>query len=196
MKKTITLVIIIHSDLNGYTKETLYTDYFAWLKTELEFISGREVIILMHRPDEVPKLSTYNYKHENIPISLQGWRELVHDWRSAISKNDPDQTNLAKILLLTRYNIHEKLGGVLGGTGGVAEINGHCAIASISSYRFPAHEIGHMFGATHEDSEVIYDGWWHDTIMLSDEFSSIRGNVYRFSDKNRKNIREHLSRFP
>jgi hypothetical protein len=32
MKKTITLVIIIHSDLNGYTKETLYTDYFAWLK--------------------------------------------------------------------------------------------------------------------------------------------------------------------
>ncbi|MNT63011.1 hypothetical protein D3C72_2007830 [compost metagenome] len=52
-----------------------------------------------------------------------------------------------------------------------------------------------MLGATHEDSEVVYDGWWNDTIMLVDEFSPARGNVYRFSEKNRENIRKYLNRF-
>jgi len=188
-------MVIIHSDLQGYQKNKLYADYFAWLKTELKLISGREVLILMYHHDEAPNMAGYNYRNENNAAALQGWRDLLHDLYSKILYRDRDEANITKFLLPTRNNINEQLGGVLGWTGGFAMIEGHCAIASIGSYRTPAHEIGHMFGATHEDSEVVYDGWWHDTIMLVDEFSLARGNVYRFSDKNRKNIREYLNRF-
>ncbi|VVO10408.1 reprolysin-like metallopeptidase [Pseudomonas fluorescens] len=196
MKKHITLPVIIHSDLQDYQKDKLYNDYFAWLKTELEFISEREVKILMYRQDEAPKLAGYNYKNEDGSAALVGWRDLIHDWYSGILSRDRDEAKLTKVLLLTRDNINEKLGGLLGGLGGIALVKGHCAIASISSYRAPAHEIGHMLGATHEDGEVIYDGWWRDTIMLADEFSHARGNVYRFSDKNRQHIRDYLNQFP
>ncbi|MBV7571249.1 hypothetical protein KW846_00925 [Pseudomonas sp. PDM32] len=196
MKKPITIMVIIHSELQDYQKNKLYTDYFAWLKTELELISGREVVILMYHQDEAPHLAEYSYKNEDSSVALKGWINLLHDLYSKISNRDRDEANLTKFLLLTRDSINEKLGGLLGGLGGIAMFKGHCAIASIISYRIPAHEIGHMFGATHEDSEVIYDGWWRDTIMLTDEFSGVRGNVYRFSDKNRENIREYLNRFP
>ncbi|MNG41303.1 hypothetical protein D3C84_1303970 [compost metagenome] len=50
-----------------------------------------------------------------------------------------------------------------------------------------------MLGATHEDAEVIYNGWWHDTIM--NDSNALHGNEYRFSDKNRENIRNYLSQF-
>jgi hypothetical protein len=195
MKKTITIMVIIHSDLQNYQKNNLYADYFVWLKTELELISGREVLILMYHHDEAPKLAGYNYRNENESAALQGWRDLLHDLYSKISNRDRDEANLTKFLLLTRDNINEELGGIIGLIAGIAMFKGHCAIASIGSYRYPAHEIGHMLGATHEDSEVVYDGWWHDTIMLADDFSLARGNVYRFSDKNRENIREYLNRF-
>lgn len=150
---------------------------------------------ILYHHDEVPKLSGYNYKNESESAALQGWRDLLHDFYSKTLSRDRDEANLTKLLLLTRDNINEKLGGILGLVGGVSMVEGHCAIASIGSYRYPAHEIGHMLGATHEDSEVVYDGWWNDTIMLVDDYSPARGNVYRFSEKNRENIRKYLNRF-
>ncbi|MVW87541.1 reprolysin-like metallopeptidase [Pseudomonas sp. PB101] len=196
MKKPISIIIVLHQDLQGYEKNVLYTDYFSWLKTELESISERDVRFFMYDHHEVPDLSGYNYKNEDGSAALRGWVTLIGDWYKRVLKSDEHEVNLTKILLLTRDNIHTKAGGLLGGIGGFGLIKGHCAIAAITTYQIPAHEIGHMFGATHEDSEVVYDGWWHDTIMLTDEFSSTRGNAYRYSDKNRDNIRKYLSAFP
>ena len=196
MKKPISIIIVLHQDLQKYQKKDLYADYFSWLKTELESISGRDVRFFMYDHHEVPDLSGYNYRNEDSSAALQGWVTLINDWYKRALKLDEHEVNLTKILLLTRNNIHTKAGGLLGGTGGIGLIKGHCAIAAITSYRIPAHEIGHMFGATHEDGEVVYNGWWHDTIMLSDEFSNARGNAYRYSDKNRNNIRKYLDAFP
>jgi hypothetical protein len=53
-----------------------------------------------------------------------------------------------------------------------------------------------MFGATHEDYEVYYNGWWGETIMVSGTvFSTLRGDAKRFSDKNRENIRNYLEEY-
>ena len=196
MKNPINIIVVLHKDLQEYQKNDLYADYFSWLKTELESFSGRDVKFTLHHHDEVPELSGYNYRNEDASAALQGWIDLIHDWYARILKYDEYKAGLTKVVLLTRNNIYTKAGGILGGIGGYALIKGHCAIAAITSSQIPAHEIGHMFGATHEDGEVIYNGWWHDTLMLSDDFSSVRGTAYRFSDKNRENIRKYLSSFP
>lgn len=189
-------MVIIHDDLKKHHKDKLYADHFAWLKTELEFVSQREVLINMSEPGDAPDLSGYNYKNEDEMAALLGWRDRLHDAYTEMSKNQNFDRNLIKFILLTRNNMHEKAGGVLGLQAGVAAIKGHCAIAATTFTQAPAHEIGHMLGATHEDSEVVYDGWWHDSIMLADPFTPLRGNAYRFSDKNRDNIRQYLSRLP
>jgi len=196
MKKPITIVVVLHQDLQEYNKNDLYADYFSWLKTELESLSGRDVRFRLHHHDEVPELSGYRYRNEDGSAALQGWINLIQGWYTKILSYDEHEAGLTKVLLLTRNNIHTKAGGLLGGIGGYALVKGHCAIAAITSVHIPAHEIGHMLGATHEDGEVIYKGWWHDTIMLSDDFSSARGNAHRYSDKNRENIRKYLSAFP
>lgn len=195
MKKPITIIVVLHKDLQQYQKNDLYTGYFSWLKTELESISERNVRFLMHLHHEVPELSGYNYRNEDGTAALQGWMDLIDDWYTKILQYEEHEPDLTKVLLLTRNNISTKAGGLLGGVGGYAIFKGHCAIAAITSKHIPAHEIGHMLGATHEDGEVIYDGWWHDTIMLSDDFSGARGNAYRYSEKNRENIRQYLSTF-
>ncbi|WP_053163940.1 reprolysin-like metallopeptidase [Pseudomonas sp. P1.8] len=195
MKKPISIMIVIHRDLYNYQKNDLYADYFSWLKSELESLSGRDIRLLMYRHDEVAELSGYNYRNEDSNAALQGWTDLINDWFITLKKSGEHTPSLTKVLLLTRNNINVTASGLLGGTRGISWYKGHCAIAAITSTHVPAHEIGHMLGAKHEDSEVIYDGWWHDTIMLTDEFSSMRGNAHRYSDKNRENIRNYLDRF-
>lgn len=196
MKKPITIVVIIHNDLLDYPRDKLYQDYFSWLATELEDISQRPVFIQMSDKDEVPELSNYNYRNPDMDAAAKGWQQIVRDLYNTISKQESFHSDLVKILLLTRYNINETLWGLLGGIGGVAYRKGYAGIAAITSHHTPAHEIGHMLGATHEDSEVHYDGWWHDSIMLTDQGSPFRGNRFRFSDKNRQNIRDYLAKFP
>ncbi|GAB6404476.1 reprolysin-like metallopeptidase [Pseudomonas sp. MHK4] len=196
MKKPISIMVIIHNDLQDYSRERLNEEYFAWLKPELEEISGRPVFIQMSDNQDVPELTDYNYRNDDTTASVAGWKERVTNLHSVLSKQENFDRNLIKILLLTRYNISEVLWGLGGAVGGIAYSKSYAGISAITSRRAPAHEIGHMLGATHEDSEVVYDGWWHDSIMLSDAGSQYRGNNYRFSDKNRQNIRNYLKKFP
>ncbi|WP_220785370.1 hypothetical protein, partial [Bacillus sp. BML-BC021] len=90
-------------------------------------------------------------------------------------------THFNKYLLLTRYGINSHVSGI-------AQAKRYAGIASIATDMTPAHEAGHMFGATHEDSEILYNGWWSETVMRP-ESSSLRSDANRFSDKNRENIR-------
>ena len=196
MKKPIVIMVIIHDDLKEHDQDKLYADHFSWLKTELELVAQRDILIIMCTPGEAPELSGYHYKNEDNSASLGGWKDQLKNLFSEMSRNPHFNPNLIKFILLTRDNIHEQLGGLGGQQVGLAAVKGHYAIAAITLTQAPAHEIGHMIGATHEDSEVTYDGWWRDTIMLADGFTPLRGNAYRFSDKNRDNIREYLSRLP
>ncbi|MFL1523605.1 hypothetical protein [Pseudomonas sp. O230] len=187
-KNPILLMVYIHDDLDGYDEGKLYDDHFAWLKTELEYISGRDVTIIFNSKSTSPGMTHYHYKNESIYDSGQGWKAMVKAFTSKVEETRPYDPDLNKFLLLTRNPINSRVAGA-------AIEKGQSGIASIFYYMAPAHEVGHMFGATHDDADVIYDGWWHDTIMKADWATTFRGNAYRFSDKNRENIRHYLNQF-
>lgn len=187
-KNPILLMVYIHNDLEGYDEGKLYDDYFSWLETELEDISGREVTIIFNSQSTSPGMTNYLYTNESSSAAIAGWKAMVNALTSKVEETRPYDPNLNKFLLLTRNPINSSVAGVAYGKG-------QSGIASIVYYMAPAHEVGHMFGATHEDADVIYNGWWHDTIMKDDLATALRGNSYRFSDKNRENIRNYLSQF-
>lgn len=187
-KKPIMLIVFIHDDLDGYDEGKLYDDHFAWLKTELEDISGRSVLIIFISKSTAPEMTSYHYKNESVYNSGQGWKTMVKALTSKVEETRPYDPDLNKFLLLTRHPINSSIAGA-------AIEKGQSGIASIFYYMAPAHEVGHMFGATHDDADVIYDGWWHDTIMKADWATTFRGNAYRFSDRNRENVRHYLNQF-
>lgn len=187
-KKPILLMVYIHNDLEGYDKGKLYDDYFSWLEIELEAISGRVVTIIFNSQSTSPGMTDYHYTNESQSDSIAGWKAMVKALTSKVEQTRPYDPNLNKFLLLTRHPINNRVAGVAIGKG-------QCGISSICHYMAPAHEVGHMFGALHEDADVIYNGWWHDTIMKDDLATALRGNSYRFSDKNREHIRNYLSQF-
>lgn len=188
-KQAIRVYVFVHDDLTDHTSEQLFNDYFKWLEKELEMISGRRVTIIVRHDLESKKLTAFHYKNQSEGTSLDQWAklleaELYKNWRILASRSTHD-----KYLLLTRDNINDT-------TGGIAFSTLHTGIASIVHYQIAAHEIGHLLGATHEDSEVLYNGWWSETIMLTDENSGLRAKAYRFSDKNRESIRHYLNKLP
>ena len=186
MSMDLTLRVFIHNDLADYNKDDLYETYFAQLAQELESIAGEKISILLISPPNAG-LHDHPYKDPYASGTLRTWRAKVDNYRRTL----PDaggSTRHNKYLLLTRDPLFSTILGI-------ANQAGYTAIASIARTYAPAHEVGHMFNATHEDSDVVYNGWWNDTNMRSDVLSQLRGNAGRFSDKNRENISQYLDDF-
>jgi hypothetical protein len=184
MPRPLLLLVFIHEDLIEYPYRDL-RDHFDWLVSEIEEISGRQMRLTFVPSSDSPEISSYNYKNENSGASLKGWLDQINYYLSHSPIPDFD-IKLHKFLLLTREPINSSVLGV-------AQGGGYGAIASIKRNRTPAHEVGHMFNATHEDGEVLYNGWWSETAMRPfDEFSELRSDADRFSDNNRENIRNYL----
>ncbi|NVZ19042.1 hypothetical protein HX794_05255 [Pseudomonas costantinii] len=182
----INLNVFIHRDLHGDTRlPSLHDDYFSWLEAELEEISGRKVLTSFHRENGPVSLINFNYTGDH--------QDRIFAWKHSILQHLENHsitpTPLDLYLLLTRDNINSTVAGI-------ANLRGNFGIAATTSYRVAAHEIGHMLGAVHEDGDNIFNGWWHETLMKGrGTFSFLKGNAYRFSNKNRDNIRTYLSQF-
>jgi hypothetical protein len=211
------LMVYIHSDLDGYDIDKLNKDYFSWARTELQNISNRNIDMILITKSTSPEMANFDYKNVSSAYSLDRWSQLVDKTSLRIPAAQSYHPELIKHLLLTRDLINSKVAGI-------AYNKGQFGISSINDYMTPAHEIAHMFGATHEDAEVIYNrwphtpvipalaighlfgavdedteifynGWWYNTIMNDGKNTAFKGNAYRFSDKNRENIRKYLSQY-
>lgn len=188
--KPINIHVYLHNDLAGkYSDASLLENYFSWVQTELKDITQREIHVNIISTEKTQKLRNYHYKHASSAESVYGWKKQATRY---LKSNSQSLSPLDLHLLLTNddVNIH-----ILGVAIHHRE-GGQFAVASVSSYRTAAHEIGHLLGATHENGAVIYNGWWHNTLMKSpDFFFLLRGSAYRFSDDNREAIANHLKQF-
>lgn len=184
--KPINLKVYIHDDLKNSARLAIVRHaFFSWLETELEEVSGRKVSITFIQPDGTCALTGFNYKGDYVQV-LAAWKERVVEH---LNKTASSYSPLDLFLLLTRDNISETIGGM-------AHLYSSFAVAATTYHRAAAHEVGHMLGAVHEDGDNVFNGWWNETLMKDrDVFSFLRGNAYRFSDKNRNNIRTYLSQF-
>ncbi|WP_064600507.1 hypothetical protein [Pseudomonas sp. DR 5-09] len=184
-KEPLALLVFIHKDLADYNKDDLYDKHFSWLVEEMENISGRKMLVRLISPSEAQDLSDHPYQNDDARASLREWTTKVSKHHSARPRKDLNP-RFNKYLLLTRYPINDRVLGA-------AHSPGFAGIASIEKTRTAAHEVGHMFNATHEDGEILYNGWWSETIMLEiGGFSELRPDANRYSDKNRENIQKYL----
>lgn len=184
INQPLTLNVFIHEDLSSYSRYKLYETHFSWFSDEIQNLSGRKITVNMFSPSEAKTLSDFYYKNISAAVSLDAWKEKLKTHFGALLL-DESHTRFNKYLLLTRNDITSSVLGI-------SQSQGYAGIASTTSDMTPAHETGHMFGATHEDSEILYNGWWSETIM-SAASSPLRSNANRFSDKNRENIRNYLN---
>ncbi|WP_460132759.1 zinc metalloprotease [Pseudomonas sp. S1_E04] len=171
-----------------HTFDSIKRDYFSWMISELEQLSGRTVELIEIKKEAAPELHNFSY----IGNSLE---DVSHRWVSAmteyLNKISLTTSPLDKFILLTRHDI------IPYQVAGFANfLGGDFAIAAITNRKTAAHEVGHMLGAKHDAGEIIYNGWWSQTTMREvDHLSFLRLNAYRFSDRNREHIKTYLNQF-
>ncbi|MBV6825342.1 zinc-dependent metalloprotease [Pseudomonas sp. PD9R] len=185
-KRPILLTVFIHEDLGSYNEDKLYLDHFDWIADKIASLSGRTMDVVFVPPSDSPFISNIDYKTDNIG-SLLAKLSYQIEIHLNTSQNTIVDNSIHKFLLLTRDNINDEMLGA-------AYSPGQLGISSITTKIAAAHEVGHMFDARHEDSEVNAETYYGiaKTIMYPIAESPV---AFRFSDKNLENIKTYLNRF-
>jgi Metallo-peptidase family M12B Reprolysin-like len=187
----IRLNVVIHDDVPEAMRERLESDYFApWVK-EMQQITDRRIDIRFNR--DIPGISDLDYRIDDrmqLAYTLGGYNEDYWANRgSALVNRRIDKT----LLVVTDSYLPED--PTQPERAGEAELRGPAGWASLKTYSAVGHELGHMFGATHENAQVMFNGWFCESYTYP-ERNSVRSNCYRYSDKNREAIAAYLSEAP
>ncbi|WP_311884427.1 MULTISPECIES: reprolysin-like metallopeptidase [unclassified Pseudomonas] len=187
-KKDIRIVAILHNDIPQSKRKTLYADYFQPLVKELESFTGRKVDVIFKTGE--PHSSFY-YKRDPVE-AMELWIPFCNRLMEIMEEEEgyDFDDELTKFILVTNNALD-------GGTYGVASMDlspttGTAAIASLETYSCIGHEIGHLLGATHDDSEILFNGWFAETYVVPQR-NNLRSNSYTFSSANRQNILNYLA---
>ncbi|WP_095151671.1 reprolysin-like metallopeptidase [Pseudomonas sp. Irchel s3b5] len=179
----ITLTVFLHEDLKDQNLNLLCSHYFDWLEDHITVISGRDMNTEFIKPSDAPGISSIDYKTEDLQHLLKKFNAEVVLYVK--NTNGSFENAIHKYMLLTRDIINET-------TLGVAASPGAFAVASITDYFTAAHELGHMLGASHEDSGDVTT--YHGPVKSL--MHATAGDVgARFSQINEDNIRRYLGQY-
>ncbi|MCS3467626.1 hypothetical protein M2401_001351 [Pseudomonas sp. JUb42] len=179
-RKPVKLFVFYHDDVDTGTRRIVPRNYLQSCVIELEKVCDREFVI--EYLSSVPGMTDIDYKGGE-EIVLKDWIRRV---RAFAGQRGLSLDRTHRYLLVTGDKLSESILGVT--------YAGHYAvIASLYSYQVIAHELGHSFGATHEDAELQYNafGLVCETYVFPDRQVS-RANCYQYSLKNRQNIAAFL----
>jgi hypothetical protein len=183
-KQPVRLYVFYHDDVPQATERIVPRTYLMDCINELQKITGREFLI--DYKSKVPGLTDIDYKALG-QASLDEWIKRIRDYTQT---HQLPRSKTERYLLVTQDNLDKRTMGIT--------YSGHYAlIASVFAYQTIAHELGHSFGATHEDAELQHNafGGVCETYTYP-ERNPGRGNCYSYSLKNRERIRAFLSDAP
>lgn len=183
-KQPVRLYVFYHDDVDADTRRIVPRNYLKNCIEELTKISGRQFII--EYKASIAGLTDWHY-HGHPDLALAEWHRRVSKF--AAENNLPGNNKTTRYLLVTRGELSD---AVLG----IAYFKRSSLIASLEGYQTIAHELGHSFGATHEDAELHYNSFGVpcETYVYPVR-ETIRANCYRYSSKNRENITDFLDAF-
>lgn len=168
--------VAIHDDVSK-SSGVIYADYFTWWTKEiLENIPNVQHILINFRRDvagvtDIDYQDKYGFNlHTIFEPKISAWTHGLPAYQS-------------KFLLLTENPPHT-------GHDKDPNIGSRFGIANLTNYQKPAKSIGQMIGGDPADAEVQNNGWPCETIMHNAPHD-LRGNCYKYSDQNRKNINAH-----
>jgi hypothetical protein len=148
----------VHDDV-ALDDGQLFERFFAWWIKRMEFDVLEDRRIHVHLRRAVPGLTDASYGHTG---SLHRWGRAVRNYTDPYLPEPVAAPYIRHILLVKGKEVEPRAAGVANGQPG------SLAMASTSgSVVVPAHEIGHMLGASHGHAERRYTGPFStcDTIM-------------------------------
>ncbi|MFJ4344925.1 hypothetical protein [Pseudomonas sp. NPDC089401] len=177
--KSLTVTVYAHDDLATLSDAQLNTDYFQHWLDEMRTFTQHPIEVIFRR--KVPGITDIAY------ADMSSNRLLDQFTRELLLQDQRPFSFMNKNMLMTR-NSYDRSG--FNYNAGLAYLKQNTAIASLAAYSAPAHEIGHMLGATHEDAELKFNGWFCET--YTHPRVPVRSNCYRYSDKNRTHIADYI----
>lgn len=179
--RSIVINVYTHDDLAKISDAQLNHDYFQHWIDEMRQITEHPVEVVFRR--NIPGITDIAYSDKSAAQTLEEFTDIVG------RRSEAKPHSLLKKFLLLTNDPYEKFG--FSHLAGLAYVRQYSAIASISHYQVPAHELGHTFSADHESAEVLFNPWVCETYTFAPRIP-IRSNCYRYSDKNRQNIADYI----
>ncbi|RWU26842.1 hypothetical protein DM813_03145 [Pseudomonas alkylphenolica] len=182
--RSLVVWVYAHDDLADISDAQLNKDYFQHWIDEMRLITNHPIEVIFER--NVPGITDITYSS----MSAASLLAMFSNQSSDIDhQRERSPSYLNKSILLTKEPYDKSESGLL---AGLAYVKQTTAIASLATFVAPAHELGHLFSATHNDAEVNFNGWFCETYTFETRLS-LRSNCYRYSDKNRQNIADYIN---
>lgn len=175
------LTLFFHDQLTPQELVGVGPDHLQWLLKELSDVTGRRVHLITRRNQ--PGVTDFGYRLGDSTSAIEQWRNHLNAYLQA--SNLPVDSRRHKYVLVTRHNLTQDVGGI-------ARVQMSEAIASLRAYINIAHEVGHLFGATHENAYFRLAALPPCRTLMYPSHTALIANCYEFSEQNREAIRHYL----
>ncbi|MTI11900.1 hypothetical protein [Sansalvadorimonas verongulae] len=184
----LTIFVFKHDDVQE-TVSSLIHEHFSWWVKHMNDISEEyrktnhvplfSELVIDFRTDST--IQSFKYRGE----PRERLKELAKEMRRYKKNNGIlGSFKRNKFLLMTEKMMDWK-------TLGIAYQGGEYAMAADDDEQVAAHEIGHMLNGRHDKADVIYNGWWCESILYWQHIF-LRASCHYYTDANKDAITDYL----